>query len=627
MKEIFLLVVSTTVLPTVLFLLMAIFSVALKKYCSAKTRFALSKLNLVLFLCPVILLVTTAVEILDISIASEYTQAPTSVATEIITGQGITTPTVPVNVASNTASNIPIDFPQILSVMWVAYMAISLLLLTFRHILYLRHIKVGAVQNYELVPILQEVKSRLNIHKPVSIYNSKTCTTPMLAGFFRHSVIIPCQSYSKSQLSSIITHELYHLKRRDIWWILLLEIAKIVHCFNPAVHIFASKFKNILEISCDELVSEQLTHSDKQQYALSILNSATTNTLAVLSLSSNKHNLKERITSIMSQKKNSKLVKSIAYIASITIMVALIAPSAINTAKINFAEKQNINEVEKTYVDEENNFDTLDIVDTKAEDSVNSVPDAPEDSGELSGINVAKSEMPTTTPNSEITQIEGAYSNEPWEKKYGNIISGTYVYLPIGEVVFAVSSGIVTEVSETSVWPWGRSVVYETAQGEEIRIAHLSEVSVGVGDEVTIDTKVGEAGISGAVSTSGYGVNIESLNTQTALANEEEIEEESFTYPEEYYTQQGKQTYAPLGAAVFAVSSGTVTEVPEMSWPWGIAVVYETAQGEKVRIAHLSEVSVAVGDEVTADTKVGEAGTSGYIYNSGYRVNVYVAEE
>lgn len=107
--------------------------------------------------------------------------------------------------------------------------------------------------------------------KTIPLYMNHKIESPMLTGFFHPTVLLPNGDYSLEEYRLILSHELTHYKRRDIWYKLLLLFAKSVHWFNPLVHYMCRKAENDLEICCDEEVSISFTEEERQKYCSMIL--------------------------------------------------------------------------------------------------------------------------------------------------------------------------------------------------------------------------------------------------------------------------------------------------------------------------------------------------------------------
>lgn len=98
--------------------------------------------------------------------------------------------------------------------------------------------------------------------------------------------------------------------------------------------------------------------------------------------------------------------------------------------------------------------------------------------------------------------------------------------------------------------------------------------------------------VSGARATSGYG------------ARFDPIQHKEITHP-------GFDLAAKTGTEVTAAADGTVTHAGPAG-TYGNLVIVSHPSGYETRYAHLSKVDVAVGDKVTAGTRVGAVGTTGY---------------
>ncbi len=78
---------------------------------------------------------------------------------------------------------------------------------------------------------------------------------------------------------------------------------------------------------------------------------------------------------------------------------------------------------------------------------------------------------------------------------------------------------------------------------------------------------------------------------------------------------RGSSSY---GATVVAVKAGTVTTAYHSGYNggFGLYVVIDHGDGVKTYYAHLSKVTVNVGDYVTQNTKIGEIGNTGYSFGA-----------
>lgn len=72
--------------------------------------------------------------------------------------------------------------------------------------------------------------------------------------------------FSNSDVKYMLTHELIHYKRKDLYFNLLTISALLIHWFNPLVWILVNKIKNCREYACDAGVLEFLGEEENVDY-------------------------------------------------------------------------------------------------------------------------------------------------------------------------------------------------------------------------------------------------------------------------------------------------------------------------------------------------------------------------
>ena len=96
-------------------------------------------------------------------------------------------------------------------------------------------------------------------------------SSPMVTGFLRPVLLLPAADFSPRALDAIFRHELVHARRHDIWYKLLLLLARCVHWFNPLVHLMVRRAGRDLEIACDEAVVAGRDEAFRQDYGRAVL--------------------------------------------------------------------------------------------------------------------------------------------------------------------------------------------------------------------------------------------------------------------------------------------------------------------------------------------------------------------
>ncbi len=97
--------------------------------------------------------------------------------------------------------------------------------------------------------------------------------TPCVIGFHRPTVFLSafCDDMDSSHLANIFTHELCHVKRRDMLYKLLLVLTTSVHWFNPISILLKRAVTEDLEMACDASVLRYRRGASVRDYMESIL--------------------------------------------------------------------------------------------------------------------------------------------------------------------------------------------------------------------------------------------------------------------------------------------------------------------------------------------------------------------
>jgi beta-lactamase regulating signal transducer with metallopeptidase domain len=143
------------------------------------------------------------------------------------------------------------------------------------------------------------------------IYRNPLATTPMLLGTLRPAIILPDKEYSAEQLEAILSHELIHLRRKDIFVKWLTLIASALHWFNPVLWLIRREIDRSCELSCDEAVISSLNPEGKQNYGNTLIEVSasckTSRAVTSVTMCEEKKNLKERLGAIMKSKKHTRI--------------------------------------------------------------------------------------------------------------------------------------------------------------------------------------------------------------------------------------------------------------------------------------------------------------------------------
>ncbi len=167
---------------------------------------------------------------------------------------------------------------------------------------------------------LCELKSQLKIRRNVSLMRYPKAASPMIIGFIKPVMVLPCDDYSEEDIRFIVRHELIHLKRGDVYVKLLCVFANALHWLNPLIWIMRREMTVDMELSCDEGVIKGADINIKKAYTETLLSSLRRQSSKRSSLTTRfyggKGTMKKRFTNILGKggKKNGIAVLIIAVV-------------------------------------------------------------------------------------------------------------------------------------------------------------------------------------------------------------------------------------------------------------------------------------------------------------------------
>ncbi len=183
-------------------------------------------------------------------------------------------------------------------------------------------------------PVENEVLARWRMDHPrarVRFRQSGAVTAPLTYGLLHPTVLFPDKTdwTDREGLRYVLAHEYVHIRRRDVWWKLLLAVAVCVHWFDPMVWCMYVYANRDLELSCDEAVVRAFGLPARPDYALTLLHAEAQRQLPLCSGYSGQAAIKERITAIMKSRK----LTAAAVLAALVLVCTMAAVFAGTPAK------------------------------------------------------------------------------------------------------------------------------------------------------------------------------------------------------------------------------------------------------------------------------------------------------
>jgi len=190
---------------------------------------------------------------------------------------------------------------------------------------------------------LSSCKKELGIRCNVKLMQNPTIVSPMLVGLLRPMILLPTIKIQEIDLKLVLTHELTHLKHKDLWVKILALMMGALHWFNPFVYVLRKDIGRWSELSCDEMLATKMSLEEKRLYGEAILNtldvSSGTNIAFCSYFCESRKHMKRRLTMLLKAKKIKKHITVFAVIAGLAIagVGMAVSASAANNSVVNEA--------------------------------------------------------------------------------------------------------------------------------------------------------------------------------------------------------------------------------------------------------------------------------------------------
>jgi len=204
------------------------------------------------------------------------------------------------------------QFMLILAVIWAVGTTVFLVVNIYRYLTFKRS-------------ILLESRICDTVQCPVKVFVSANATTPMVLGLWKPIVVLPNAQFGETELGMILSHELVHLKRRDLIVKLLVLIANAIHWFNPAAYSLNKQINRLCELACDDKVVENMDMENRRLYGETLLSMLEygvrqRTVICTSSLCHPKEDIKRRLINLMNEKKMKKPVLAMSLAVAIAII-------------------------------------------------------------------------------------------------------------------------------------------------------------------------------------------------------------------------------------------------------------------------------------------------------------------
>ncbi len=138
---------------------------------------------------------------------------------------------------------------------------------------------------------------------------------PMLIGFFQPIIAVPANGLPLDGAALILTHELIHFKRHDLWWKVLGVVVRCIHWFDPLVWLLARELEFYAETSCDAQVVAHLDHDARKRYGYLLISYIPSQhdlkPMPGISFTPARRKLQRRLSIMLNGNRSKKLITSV----------------------------------------------------------------------------------------------------------------------------------------------------------------------------------------------------------------------------------------------------------------------------------------------------------------------------
>ena len=127
------------------------------------------------------------------------------------------------------------------------------------------------VSSQEARLVFWSCKRRIGVRGPLALWENPQVRSPLAAGLLRPMVVIPAAELDRQELGYLFSHELTHIKCRDLWVRFFAVLAQVLHWYNPLAYVLSRSIQTVSEQSCDERVAGPLSREERYAYGNMIL--------------------------------------------------------------------------------------------------------------------------------------------------------------------------------------------------------------------------------------------------------------------------------------------------------------------------------------------------------------------
>lgn len=217
---------------------------------------------------------------------------------------------------------------QILAGVWLAGALGLLLWHGTGYLLVRRRLRAGSWEEPEDQILLAALWK--GEHGAPEVLRTGDTAAPLSLGLFRPLVFLPA-GLGEEETAMVLSHELAHVRRRDLWYKFLLLLVNAAHWFNPLVWWMCRQAGRNLEYCCDDAVVAGRDAAFRYDYGQVLLRHAAHGAgipLYATRLSSGGRQMKGRLMNLFLKKKTGVMLVAVALCAAVAVGALVTVQSA-----------------------------------------------------------------------------------------------------------------------------------------------------------------------------------------------------------------------------------------------------------------------------------------------------------
>ena len=195
---------------------------------------------------------------------------------------------------------------------WIGIASIIIIYNLIAYLIYIKTLNIKYIEN--IGDFIKSKDYNIEIKANIHIGLSKKINNPISIGLFKKTIIFPDEEIDNNDFKYMITHELFHIKNRDIECKFLLLLLNGLYWFNPIVLFLLKQINEMIEQNADYNVLKNQNINYRIEYGKTLLKqierNKTNNYKIITNFADSKKSIINRFYNITSTDKKSNSIIS-----------------------------------------------------------------------------------------------------------------------------------------------------------------------------------------------------------------------------------------------------------------------------------------------------------------------------